>query len=67
MPSMISSRRSRARPKLPTTSVKASATGCCGVPVKIAATSVRHQASYIRASAGSVLSSTTSSTSRQKA
>ncbi len=32
----------------------ASATGCCGVPANVAPTSVRHHASFVRASAGSV-------------
>jgi hypothetical protein len=50
-----------------TTGCNASATGCCGVPEKMAPTSLRHQASLVRARSGSETSSTTSSTSRQKA
>jgi hypothetical protein len=57
-----------ARQRIPADNfVSSSATGCWGLPPKTAAISLRHQASFIRGTAGSVTSSTTSSTSRQNA
>ena len=50
-----------------TMGASACATGCCGVPSNARAISCRHHASLVRATPGSLTSSTTSSTSRQKA
>src|SRR3979411_3075491 len=67
MPSMISLRRSGGIENLSLNTLKAFVTGCCGFPANRFATSRRHQASLVAASWGSAVSSTTSSTSRQKA
>ncbi len=67
MPAMISCRRSSGRSKRESSAARARVTGCCGSPRYIAATSLRHHASLVRATPVSVQSSTTSSTSRQNA
>ena len=67
MPSTTASSRSRVIEQLCRCGRSASVTGCSGLPSNIWSIWVRHQASLTRASEGSVHSSTTSSTSRQKA
>jgi len=67
MPSMISFMRAPSMPMGATKGASARATGCAGCPAMRFATSVRHQASLVRATPTSLASSATSSTSRQKA
>ena len=67
MPSITAWKCSCGRPKAAITGTSARVTGCCGVPAYAATISARHHASLLRATPGSVTSSTTSSTSRQNA
>ncbi len=67
MPSITVCNCSRDSPKSRTTGASALPTGCSGEPANVASISCRHQASLVRATAGSDTSSTTSSTSRQNA
>ncbi len=67
MPSTISFRRAASIRNRARCGASALVTGCCGAPANIARSSVRHQSSRARATAGSPTSSTVSSTSRQKA
>ena len=67
MPSMISLRRAPSIPMGATKGRRARVTGCVGWPAPRFATSVRHHASFARATPTSAASSATSSTSRQKA
>ncbi|QJW83187.1 hypothetical protein HK414_11115 [Ramlibacter terrae] len=64
---MTDCRWSSSSPNWGTYGISACITGWVGRPSKACVTCARHQASLVRAMAGSLTSSTTSSTSRQKA